>query len=376
MLIHGDSFQKLLTLKPKSVHAIATSPPYWQQREYAVGDTRYPAIAYLSRAGLTEKTVVDPWVGQLGMEPNMNAFVGHLVWFARLCRRVLREDGTLTINVGDTYWCDAPIRGESGEKIGRSDGQKRRKIEGVLKEGDLCMVPMAIAQALQADGWWVRDFYPWFKPNAMTDGRAHNRLTCNHEWVITLARSPKYYFDKYASKLEGINTTQDFWVQSTAIAFRQGDALQVEDGPVAAIVATGKRGKAHTASFPPELIRPILRSVSSDHGVCECCGKPWTRVCEKERSLKSAAMWRTVGWKPGCDCDAGVVPATILDPFAGSGTTMVEAIKLGRKAIGIEYSKESFEEARKAISLAQKQPLNEGVQQFSLLNPILTKVAG
>ena len=285
-----------------------------------------------------------------------------------------------------------------------------------LKPKDLCMVPQRVALALQADGWWLRSEIPWPKRNAMP-GSQQDRPTVSHEHIFMLTKSERYYYDQEAVKQppadasverisqrtfgqqtggdkdysHGVNPnmsarktlenlakntdggrirrTTDWWfdgLRHAAIEAQKwsahaldvldnGGPLVNEDGEIIALDVTtkGYHG-AHFATWPVDLVTPLILAGSSGYGVCPKCGAPWERVVEREdkgwdgsrygervvnasggaisggtakSTLGSShgrltADYATVGWQPTCSCDAGdPVPAVVLDPFAGSGTT-------------------------------------------------------
>ena len=179
MILIGDALEILRTLEAKSVQTCVTSPPYWGLRDYGVG-------------------------GQLGLEKTPQEFVGNLVSVFREVRRVLKDDGTLWLNLGDSYAAKDKNRSinqatQSSTLAGGKVTQtqilvQQSKIVGGLKSKDLCGIPWRVAFALQADGWYLRQDIIWHKPNPMPES-VRDRCTKAHEYIFLLSKSPKYFFD-------------------------------------------------------------------------------------------------------------------------------------------------------------------------------------
>jgi len=311
-ILVGDCRRRLLDLPDRSVHCVVTSPPYWALRDYGAA-------------------------GQLGLEATPDAFVASLVAVFREVRRVLRDDGTLWLNLGDSYatrW--ATIRPDSARGIrGEENGRTRREgpAPGGLKDKDLVGIPWRAAFALQDDGWWLRRDIIWAKPHPMPES-VEDRCTTAHEYLFHLAKSARYYYDAEAirepvtggahTRGDGVNPkarwkTPDGWDTSTGNGGHGGfhrngrEAGRVKQNASfsAAVtdlvlkrnkrsvwtIATAPFPEAHFATFPPDLVKPCVLA--------------------------------------GCPHD-GVV----LDPFAGAGTALLVAKELGRRAIGIELKPE------------------------------------
>lgn len=312
------------------------------------------------------------WRGALGLEPTPALYIGHLLQVFRALRRVLRKDGSLWLNLGDRY--------------------AERAQEG-LRRKDLVGIPWRAAYALQADGWYLRSDVVWAKgvsfssagagsamPESVTD-----RPVRGHEFVFLLAKSERYYYDHYAVQEDAITQPQRRLTPRSSArnrAMRQDKVYpyRLTDTPGRQQSRRNLRDvwrintrpfkDAHFAVFPPDLVRPMIRAATPEAGVCPTCGAPYRRRVERARLAvvepgardprtgglllkqgwdrtgmghQAVSEWlaanplESVGWEPGCACDAGApVPATVLDPFAGSGTTGVVAIKEGRATILIE----------------------------------------
>jgi len=327
-ILHADVMDGLRSLPDRSVHCIITSPPYWGLRDYGVE-------------------------GQIGLEPSPEEYVQKIVAVFREAWRVLRDDGTLWLNLGDCY--------------------ARSRSAWGLKAKDLVGIPWRVAFALQADGWYLRSDIIWAKPNAMPES-VRDRPTKSHEHVFLLAKQARYFYDADAIREESHYRAPKG--SGTGRGRYSGDEMgSVPSGGVSANplgrnrrtvweIATQPMPEAHFATFPEKLVEPCIRAGTSDRGCCPECGAPWRRVVEIERSdvprynSKSAGrrdcnygdsdsttlrarkiVVREVGWQPSCTCGCEeTVPCIVLDPFVGSGTVNLVAHDLGRSSVGIELN--------------------------------------
>jgi len=305
-ILVGDVRQTLSTLPEKSVQCCVTSPPYFGLRDYGVD-------------------------GQIGLEQTPDEFVAQLVAVFREVRRVLRDDGTLWLNLGDTYAAGGMGAGSGkqltnrGTSVGGHMDKPRKAPEG-LKPKDLIGIPWRVAFALQADGWYLRQDIIWHKPNPMPES-VRDRCTKAHEYVFLLSKSERYHFDAEAiaepSAYPGDNRAER---QDTRKAV---DPMCMDGGSRARTgkptgntrnkrsvwtVATRPYKGAHFATFPPDLIRP-----------CVLAGAPFGGV--------------------------------VLDPFLGSGTTAAVAVSEGRHAIGCELNPEYVTLAQQRIAAAEAEVL-------------------
>lgn len=265
-LFIGDCLATMRGLPPQSIQCCVTSPPYFGLRDYGVD-------------------------GQIGLEETPEDYVSRLVEVFREVRRVLRDDGTLWLNLGDSYAGSGKGRNADGShQEGGKQGTSRGTIEGKLvktrapdcKPKDLIGIPWRVAFALQADGWYLRQDIIWHKPNPMPES-VTDRCTKAHEYVFLLSKSPRYYFDQ-ASVKEPV-------AESSAASGQTRNRRSVWT------VTTKPFKGAHFATFPPDLIEP-----------CILAGAP--------------------------------KGAVILDPFGGTGTTAGVALKHGRRAVICELNPE------------------------------------
>jgi DNA modification methylase len=314
MVTEGHALDVLQTMEPESVHCCVTSPPYWGLRDYGLEPMVWP----------------DGWRGSLGLEPTPELYVQHLVEIFREVRRVLRPDGTLWLNLGDSFagsWGNygGQNRGHGKQRritVGSLpspawDGREQERPSGsrkhpTLKPKDLVGIPWRVAFALQADGWYLRSDIIWHKPNPMPES-VRDRPTRSHEHVFLLAKSAKYYYDAQAiaeplqrpdegkRKTPGRFGGANKWIESQKQSRLHSGRPYVGTGTgtrnrrdVWTIAPKPFRG-AHFAVFPPDLIEPCILA--------------------------------------GCP-EGGVV----LDPFSGTGTTGIVAVKNGRRSKGIELN--------------------------------------
>lgn len=202
----GNVLEILKLLDPQLVNCIVTSPPYFQLRNYNSAPTKWPEISYIPMAGLPA-VIVPAMECCLGLEPDPISFIAHLVEIFREAYRVLRDDGTLWLNIGDSYVNTAKnaTPEQATKKSGLQGGMKTqlqsikqnaKRGEG-LKHKDLIGIPWRLAFALQADGWYLRQDNIWSKPNPMPES-VKDRCTKAHEYIFLLSKKPKYYFNAKA----------------------------------------------------------------------------------------------------------------------------------------------------------------------------------
>ena len=306
-IVTGDALAALSGLPDQSVNCCVTSPPYWGLRDYGVD-------------------------GQIGLEETPEAYVARLVEVFREVRRVLKDDGTCWINLGDSYVAAqggrqsaAGLLPKSGTRITHGKPRERDDVDcsswstrdvtskvipprGLLKPKDLVGIPWMVAFALRADGWYLRQDIIWHKPNPMPES-VRDRCTKAHEYMFLLSKSAWYYYDAEAVKEDA---------QHPEIRHKSSNKSDAQEAAFHGRAPTnlgrcgtsddGKRNRrsvwtvstkpfkgAHFATFPPALVEPCILA--------------------------------------GCP-----VGGTVLDPFAGAGTTGLVALEEGRNFLGIELN--------------------------------------
>lgn len=368
----GDCLEGLRSLPADSVHCCVTSPPYWGLRSYLPVD--HPAKSL-----------------ELGSERTPEEYVAKLVAIFAEVRRVLRPDGTLWLNLGDTYATGAgsvgasPGGGERGERwkdgVGPMTQPNRMRLPG-LKPKDLVGIPWRVALALQASGWWLRDDVIWHKPSPMP-GSQRDRTTKAHEYVFMLTKSARYYYDDVAIKEDasgkppgnkmptkgGREWESGNAKHRTSANLHKIEAAEKKTRRSVWTIASAPYKATHFATYPPRLVEPCILAGTSERGCCPQCGAPWQRMIERTRvtrprpndytkrtgeegtgnacsnSVAGVAVV-TTGWQPTCTCQMVVrppTPCTVLDPFGGSGTTAGVAEAHGRLAILCELSPDYVE---------------------------------
>lgn len=275
-IILGDALEQLKTFTDKSIDCCITSPPYYGLRDYGVDK-------------------------QIGLEKMPEEYVEKLTAVFHEVKRVLKDDGTLWLNIGDSYWGSGSrgfdFNGKFTEASKLQQGSKGTidlhnlpKLignKGEYKNKDLIGIPWMLAFSLRADGWYLRQDIIWRKPNPMPES-VKDRCTKSHEYIFLLSKRPHYYFDCEAicDPVSKANK-RDVWS-----------------------VATKAVKEAHFATFPEELVKPCILAGCRDGGV-------------------------------------------VLDPFFGSGTTGVVAESLNRRYIGIELNPDYVEISKRRVDNVQ-----------------------
>lgn len=374
-ILIGDTIEQMGTLPEKCVQCCVTSPPYWGLRDYGVD-------------------------GQIGLESTPDEFVQKMVEVGRAVHRVLRDDGTFWLNIGDSYSTGGRgggMEGDRGEKqrsnAGSLLGPKSKPPPG-LKPKDLCMMPWRVAMALQADGWWIRSVIVWAKKSPMPES-CTDRPTSSWEPIFLLAKSSTYFYDAEAVKEKSIDPeslngrkkrNDDQFTQKHADNFAATRAGFSKIVPGTTYHTRNQRNvwhlgpepysEAHFATFPTEIPRRAIKAGTSEKGCCPACRALWERIVERKRlwngeeitgsyvsdAGKSASAGprpntetKTLGWRPTCDCNAGdPVPCLVLDPFLGSGTTVAVAREMGRFGVGCELNPEYAKLAKERIGRAER----------------------
>lgn len=290
----GDCRESLAKLPENIADTCVTSPPYFGLRDYGVD-------------------------GQIGLEDSPSEFIESMVQVFREVHRVLRDDGTLWLNIGDSYAGSG--RGPAGNLGKKHDERNLSEIKKPfvgdgLKQKDLIGVPWRLAFALQQDGWYLRQDIIWSKPNPMPES-VRDRCTKSHEYIFLLSKSKKYYYDHEAIKEPTV--TKDSIIRDrdstrlnkvpgrTRMVGLQKNDYDMKNKRSVWVVPTKPFKGSHFAVFPPELIEPCILAGSREGGI-------------------------------------------VLDPFLGSGTTAVVAERHDRLWLGCELNAEYAKLATKRIA--------------------------
>ena len=410
-IIQGDARQT--GLPDAFFHCVATSPPYFGLREYGDDDR------------------------EIGDEPTPDEYIDEMRKVGRDVWRVLRDDGTWWLNLGDSF--ASTTKGSGGTNpenstLGRrANGEESLtrdgKIRGIARQvheshklhcgvppKSLLMIPQRVALTLQAEGWIIRAQIPWVKATCMPES-IRDRPTVAHEYVFLLAKSQRYFWDADAVRMPHVRLwgsnnggtvaqnddvsiaaaragtlhqgrahkgeyplpnpngrnlrTSDFfhtgideYAAHLAHVRENGGLMLSPDGdPLAFLVNPVPNKLAHFAMWPPRLVAPMIKASTSEKGCCPKCGAQWVRTKETVKSWRddaetnpqryadgcgnpriratnggmSRSTYRDIGFASSCECNAGdPVPCRVLDPFAGSGTTMQVCEALGRDSWGVE----------------------------------------
>ena len=325
---NADCLEGMALLDDQSVQSCITSPPYWGLRDYG-----------------TE--------GQIGLEPTIGEYVEKMVQLFREVRRVLRDDGTLWLNLGDSYTSTGRSSRKESPGVGATQTMKAPgrdvvwasgggsnfswSLPGGQKPKDLCGIPWRVAFALQADGWYLRSDIIWHKPNPMPES-VTDRPTKAHEYIFLLSKSAKYYYDAEAIKEPCSESTHARISQNLAaqVGSHRANGGGKTNGPMKAVIAGSTRKMAEAGS-----------------GVKNNKSFEAATVLKVENRNKRS-VW-TVATQPFSEAHFAVYPeklitpcvlagcpkgGLILDPFDGAGTTRVVAAEYGRDCISFELNPE------------------------------------
>jgi DNA modification methylase len=337
----------------------------------------------------------------IGLEPTPEEYCANMVAVFREVWRVLKPTGTVWLNLGDTYsaqrWTKKGMDRTEAQPMNNMRDSWRSiaptKNSG-LADKNLVGIPWRVAFALQADGWYLRSDIIWSKPNPMPES-VQDRPTKAHEYIFLLTKNARYYYDADAIREPMSEATKERDKHGFSGAFkgqmrgspnesRWQDGRPIDTPTFYSAQGRNKRSvweittqpypEAHFATFPEKLVEPCILAGTSEKGNCAECGKPWERIVEASggtigegwhdhtddlaRGMRDNSSGKSTdgtykrehkGWQPTCSCNAEVVPATVLDPFAGSGTTLAVAQRLGRKSIGTDLSEEYLKLASKRL---------------------------
>jgi len=312
IILEGDCIQSLKSLPEGIVNTCITSPPYYGLRDY--GEQ-----------------------GQVGLEETPEEYVQKLVEVFREVKRVLRDDGTLWLNLGDSY--SGSGKGPAGN-LGKTHNEREMththvsgKVPNGLKPKDLIGIPWMVAIALRNDGWYLRQDIIWHKPNPMPES-VTDRCTKSHEYIFLLSKSKTYYYDAESIK-EPVKQDWGTRDRTNGKYHNAGTGLNPHTGLQKSYEKANKRSVwsvttkpfhgAHFATFPPDLIEP-----------CVIAGSP----------------------------EGGIV----LDPFFGSGTTGLVAMKNNRKYLGCELNSEYISIAKERLKPVETEIKNKEITESLIQN--------
>lgn len=392
-ILHADVIDGLRRLPDNSVHCAVTSPPWWGLRSYDHPD-------------------------QIGLEASIESYIDNIRAAFYQVARVLRPDGTLWLNMGDTYaggrrgGTEGGSSTLSGSRHCQKESRKAQQVIGQvmplwLKRKDLVLLPARVAMALQGDGWYLRSEVIHEKPNAMPES-TKDRPSRSHDTLYLLSVSDRYFYDQVALMEPTTGNAHPRGSGKATPKVRQVKPAGWQSGPgrrdgvpkgrypkpnknnasfqqamiglvhvrnartVWKVPAEAYKGM-HFATMAQEVVRRCIAASTPDFGVCSECGCPYVRQTEKtyynpghrqtngprsmaqkkqspgfERRLE--AQYETTGWLPTCGCAADVMPAIVLDPFMGSGTTALVAQRLGRSYIGVELNEDYVRQSEERIA--------------------------
>jgi DNA modification methylase len=383
-IICGDALQVLRSLPDNFVQSCITSPPYFGLRSYLPSTHPNKHL-------------------EIGAEATPEVYITRLVEIFREVQRVLRLDGTLWLNIADSYagsWGNFGNRPEMG---GRPSTQRERKTAFVYRKGyerfrekpssancetlglqrkNLMLIPARLSLALQADGWIVRSDIIWAKSDPMPES-VRDRPTKSYEHVYLLTKSPRYFYDAVAvgeplsqtairrykygyggrknKELTAMNK-QGVGVRTRMVGDREPPSIRNRRDVW--VMATSSYHGAHFATMPSPLVEICILAGTSPRA-CEKCGTPWRRIVERGSLIEQGnhpslsshltaqdylyagesqcgvnETLKEEGWCPSCTCleNTGISRCVVLDPFAGSGTVLASAHRLGRAYLGIELN--------------------------------------
>lgn len=388
-IICGDVFEYLRKLPEKSIHAVVTSPPYYGQRDYGME-------------------------GQIGLENSPQAYIDRLVSVFAEIWRVLRDDGVVWLNLGDSYYNYRPgtYNDSSAQGFYRkttnnirdvpSNSSKRKRRLAGYREKSRMMIPAKVAIALQESGWIIRDEIIWHKTNPMP-ASVKDRTTGAHEMVYFLTKLPQYWSDFNAIREShltpsNVRNKRDEKYTNGAHHAPYGSGEREWNHPLGRnkrsvwSIAVEPSEIGHYAMFPTKLIEPMILAGCPQY-TCPVCGQGYKHIVKKGKSLTTVRLkrdetgspsqlrsvvknnrdrymsgrvlrkWKQEhpdidqGWIPNCSClPQASVPGIVLDPFMGSGTTALVARRLGRQFAGCELNPKYATIANNRLEIPYMQP--------------------
>ena len=348
-ILKGDCLGVLRTLPDRSVHCCVSSPPYWRQRDYGMA-------------------------GQLGLETTPEEYIAKLVAVYREVNRVLRDDGTAWVNIGDK-WASGGNGGggsfmaERGEAWAHAKNSKGwRSPPSGYKDKDLVGLPFMLAFAMRADGWFWRQCNIWAKPNGMPES-VSDRSTISHEYVLQFSKRNDYWYDSAAARTPAAPSTETRLAQDIdgQEGFHRANGGGKTNGTMKAV--GGLTGSPHGRHALGDNLPPKDRRSNKQRGHSRThagFNDRWDAM-EREGQIANGANIRSVWWISPAQYREGhyaVMPdmlaeicitaacpkgGTVLDPFGGAGTTGLVADRLGRDAILIELNPDYADMAERRI---------------------------
>lgn len=342
-LYHGNVLDVLKTMPDQSVNCCVTSPPYWWLRDYGVE-------------------------GQIGMESTPEKFVETMVMVFREVRRVLSDDGTCWINLGDTYAAarSYQVADNKHQVVGAQRNLRNAKPPAGWKQKDLIGIPWMVAFALQADGWYLRSAMPWVKRTAMPES-VKDRPSAALEYVFMMTKSQKYYCDMESIKVAASQDTHARYARG-----RSNDHKYADGGPGKQTIGKTFKHMVREPGVTPKSARPgsgVKANESFHQATSDIVGKrnlrntdlffqsiekPFGMIAYGDEFVgidvtpkgSSAAHYATFPVKFAepfiiAGCPRG---GAVLDPFMGTGTTAVAAHDNGRTFVGIELNQKDLDE--------------------------------
>lgn len=341
-ILVGDVREKLRELPDGTVQCVVTSPPYWGLRNYGVD-------------------------GQIGLESSPEEYVETLVGIFRDVRRILKDNGTLWLNLGDSY--NGYMANQRASSISANNQHARPVFESghgrrtkTLKQKNLVGIPWRVALALQADGWYLRCDIIWAKPNHMPES-VKDRPTRSHEYVFLLSKRERYYYDADAISEPAVSMAAQIEHEYTGLGLKEYEAAGVQNpSSVKARIIRNARAK-HRQTDPQSAGHRIIdnvaraRSEGAPHdapfGITKNCRSVWTIKTQPSPDAHFATFPEALPER--CIKAGSRIGDVVADPFCGSGTTGQIAIQLGRSFIGVELKPEYAELA--TVRIAGAAPL-------------------
>lgn len=308
-IYNGDSLEELKKIPDNTVNTVVTSPPYYGLRDYGVS-------------------------GQLGLEESPEEYIDKLVEIFREVRRTLRDDGTLWLNLGDSYWANrskngleyAGDNGKNPDYALRSGGKHE-----FLKPKDMIGIPWRVALALQKDGWYLRCDIIWNKPNILPQS-VKDRPTKSHEYIFLLSKSERYYYNHEVIKEDSI--------------YKEHQPARGSDGAFGNPQSRVRKSKAK-GSFEGKHGKEAFRSIQTKRNKRTV----WTVTTKPVKEAHFATY--PIDLIEPCILAGCPVDGIVMDPFIGSGTTAVAAVMHQRNYIGIELNAEYIKIANKRLGHVQ-----------------------